>query len=198
MPVRFDLSITADSPNRTAAFRLCDEHGMQLASRQTDFKVVTASRLRGLFDLRDYLDLYVGDGDEVAAVAEIGVCIAAEVLGKEVFEKLWLSETQRTLRIQLPGATEEGNYLAAALARVPWEIARPSPYQATLGERNLLVRVVHNMQPPASQPVELAADEALRVPIWCRQRKWFERRALRRLNGYSCSLAGLLTTASAP
>ena len=54
-------------------------------------------------------------------------------------------ESQRTLRIQLPGATEEDNHLAAALARVPWEIARPAADQPTLAERNLLVRVVHDM-----------------------------------------------------
>ncbi len=163
MPTHFDLIITADYPNRTAEFRLLDEHGTQLAFRQSDFKTVTASHLQGLFDLRNYLGLYVEEGKEAAAVAEIGVCIAEEVLGEDIFKRLWESESQRTLRIQLPGATEEENHLAAALARVPWEIARPSTDQPTLGERNLLVRVVHDMQTPASQPVELAPDEALRV-----------------------------------
>ena len=85
------------------------------------------------------------------------------MLGREIFETLWKSESQRTLRIQLPGASQEENYLAAALARVPWEIARPSPDKPTLGERNLLVRVVHDAQAPASQPMELAPEEPLRV-----------------------------------
>jgi tetratricopeptide (TPR) repeat protein len=80
---------------------------------------------------------------------------------------LWRSESQRTLRIQLPGASLAENYLAAALARVPWEIARPGPDQPTLGERNLLVRVVHEATPdnqaPASQTMELAPEEPLRV-----------------------------------
>jgi tetratricopeptide (TPR) repeat protein len=163
MPARFSLIITADHPNRTAEFRLCDEHGAQLAFRPTDFKTVAASHLHGLFDLRNYLRLYVEEGAEVAAVAEIGVCIAEEVLGREIFLHLWTAENQRTLCIQLPGATEEENHLAAALARVPWEIARPSPDQATLAERNLLVRVVHGVPAPASLSVELAPDEALRV-----------------------------------
>ena len=48
-----------------------------------------------------------------------------------------------------------------------WEIACPSPAQPTLGERNLLVRVVHEAtldnQAPASQPMELAPDEPMRV-----------------------------------
>ena len=188
MPSHFDLIITANYLKSTAEFRLLDGHGSQVACRQTDFKAVTTSHLQGLFDLRNYLRLYVEAGKEAAAVAEIGVCIAEDVLGQEIFEKLWQSESQRMLRIQLPGASEEENHLAAALARVPWEIARPSPGQPTLGERNLLVRVVHDMQAPASQPVELASDEALRVlfvfaeargsrPLGARQ----ERRELLRL-----------------
>ena len=144
-------------------FRLHDQFGLQLACRQADFKTIAASRLQGLFDLRNYLRLYVEEGKEAAAVAEIGVWIAEEVLGKNIFEKLWQSESQRTLRIQLPGAVKQENHLAAALARVPWEIARPTLSQPTLAERNLLVRVVHDVQTPASQPVELASDEVLRM-----------------------------------
>jgi hypothetical protein len=163
MPACFDLIITADYPSRSAEFRLLDAHGAQLAFRQTNFKAITASHFQGLFDLRNFLRHYVAAGNEAAAVAEIGVCIAQEVLGAEIFRHLWASESQRTLRIQLPGATEQENYLAAALARVPWEIARPVADQPTLGERNLLVRVVHDRLAPASQPVALMAEECLRV-----------------------------------
>lgn len=190
MPTHFDLIITADYPNRTAELTLRDSAGVQLAYRQTKFEKISVSLQQGLFDLRNYLRLYVEEGKEVAAVAEIGVCIAEDVLGKEISEKLWVSKSQRTLRIQLPGAGEEENHLAAALARVPWEIARPKVDAETLGERNLLVRVVHDMTPPASTPIELAADEPLRVlfvfaeargsrPLGTRQ----ERRELMRLFG---------------
>ena len=124
MPSNFDLIITADYPSRMAELRLLDEHGMQLAYRQTDFKTIAVSRQRGLFDLRNYLRLYVEPDREAASVAEIGVCIAEEVLGADIFHTLVASGSQRTLRIQLPGATEADNHLAAALARVPWEMAR--------------------------------------------------------------------------
>ena len=188
MPSHFDLIITADYPNHTAELRLLDAHGSQLAFRQTNFKDIAASRQQGLFDLRNYLRLFVEPGREAASVAEIGVCIAEQVLGEEIFRKLWESESQRTLRIQLPGATEEENHLAAALARVPWEIARPAADQPTLGERNLLVRVVHDMHAPATQTLDLGQDECLRVlfvfaeargsrPLAARQ----ERRELRQL-----------------
>jgi hypothetical protein len=121
------------------------------------------SRQQGLFDLRNYLRHYVEPGHEQASVADIGVCIAEQVLGAEIFRSLWASEAQRTLRIQLPGASHEENHLAAALARVPWEIARPAADQPTLGELHLLVRVVHDMDAPATQPLDLGSDECLRV-----------------------------------
>ena len=163
MPTHFDLIITADVPNHTAEFRLLDAHGSQLAYRQTDFKTISVSHRHGLFNLRDYLRLYVEEGKEAAAVAEIGVCIAEDVLGEDIFKILWESKSQRTLRVQLPGASEQENHLAAALARVPWEIAKPQVDADTLGERNLLVRIVHDMHASASQPIELASGEALRV-----------------------------------
>ena len=124
MPSNFDLIITADYPSRTAELRLLDEHGVQLAFRQTDFKTIAVSRQQGLFDLRNYLRYYVEPGREAASVAEIGVCIAEEVLGADIFRALAASVSQRTLRIQLPGASAADNHLAAALARVPWEMAR--------------------------------------------------------------------------
>jgi tetratricopeptide (TPR) repeat protein len=163
MPTHLDLIITANTPSRTAEFRLNDAAGVQLAYRPTDFKTISIGHQQGLFDLRNFLRLYVEEGKERAAVAEIGVCIAEEVLGAEIFAKLWESTSQRTLRIQLPGAEDTENHLAAALARVPWEIATPKAGADTLGERNLLVRVVHDMKASASTPIELAADEPLRV-----------------------------------
>lgn len=185
MPHRFDLIITADDANRTAEFSLCDDAGVQLAYQKTAFNAIPVGQQRALFDLRNHLRLYVEAGQEQTAMADVGVCIAQTVLGQDIFTRLWTPQTQRTLRIQLPGAGDMENPLAAALARVPWEIARPKADAQTLGERNLLVRVVHDMQAPASQPIELAADEPLRVlfvfaeargsrPLGARQ----ERRAL--------------------
>ncbi len=162
-PTRFDLIITADAASHSAEFRLCDAAGVQLAYHRTDFKTLPVSQQRGLFDLRNHLRHYVEAGKEQAAVAAVGVCIAEKLLGESIFVQLWRPHTQRTLCIQLPGAGNTENHLAAALARVPWEIARPAADRPSLGERNLLVRVVHAMQAPASAPIELAAGEALRV-----------------------------------
>ncbi len=163
MPSNFDLIITADTPDHSAEFDLRDEHGVQLAFRQTDFKTIALSYQHGLFDLRNYLRHYVIEGQEAASVADIGLCIAEQALGADIFKHLWASESQRTLRIQLPGASEEENHLAAALARVPWEIARPAADKQTLGERNLLVRVVHEMKASPTTPLALKPGESLRV-----------------------------------
>ena len=168
MTARFDLVVTADYPSRTAEFRLLDGAGNQLAYRQTDFRTIPAGRQQGLFDLRDYLRLYVDEAGQRAALGEIGVCIAEQVLGKTIFGHLWAARTQRTLRIQLPGAAERESPLAAALARVPWELARPQAAAESLAERNLLVRIVHERQDPASSPMDLAPDEPLRVLFFYR------------------------------
>lgn len=159
----FDLIITTDYPSRTAELRLLDADGSQLAFRQTDFKAIPVSRQHGLFDLRNYVDHYVEPTQEAAGVAEIGVCVAEDVLGSEICRRLWESEAQRTLRIQLPGATQEHDHLAAALARIPWEIARPDHDKPTLSERNLLLRVVHGTNAPATTLGDLAKNECLRV-----------------------------------
>jgi hypothetical protein len=163
METNLDLIITANHANLTADFRLLDSAGSQVAYRQTDFKLVPVSRRQALFDLRDYLDLYAEPGRETESVAETGVLIAEQILGEEIFLRLWEPEHQRTLRIQLPGAADEDNHLAAALARVPWEIARPTMDTPSLAERNLLVRIVHDMREPATEALPLAKDEALRV-----------------------------------
>ena len=163
MKAHFDLKITANYGTRIAEFFLRDSAGAQIGYQQTDFNAISVSHQRGLFDLRNYLRLFVEPGKERAAMEEIGVCIAEQVLGKEIFTALYHATSPRTLRIQLPGASDTENLLVAALARVPWEIARPNVHSGTLGDRNLLVRVVHGMQAPTSTPIELAADEPLRV-----------------------------------
>ena len=161
---------------------------MQLAYRQTDFKTIPVGHQQGSSTCATICALYVEAGEEAAAVAEIGVCIAEKVLGAEIFEKLWESAVPAHAAHSVARARRKENHLAAALARVPWEIARPHRPGRTLGERNLLVRVVHDMQAPASQPLELGPDEPLRVlfvfaeargshPLGARQ----ERRELLRL-----------------
>ena len=184
----FDLEIKADTPSLTAEFTLKDAGGAHAGYKRTEFGRLGASRLETLFDLRESLRRLVDREKQPTALAELGVAIAKDVLGDEIFDRLWKPQSQRTLRIQLPRPDQAEDSLAAALARVPWEIARPAPNQPTLAERYLLVRVVHETGEPVSRPLELGKDEALRVlfvfgaargspPLAARR----ERRALRKL-----------------
>ena len=163
MPAHHDLIVTADSTRNLAELRLLDATGAQLAFRSVDFGAMRLSRKQAMFDLRSYLRLYVEPGHEEEEVARVGVFLAEEVLGEEIFLALWTPQNQRHLRVQLPGATAEKNPLGAALTRIPWEIARPSATRETLAERNLLIRVVHEMREPPSQPIDLGRDGSLRV-----------------------------------
>jgi hypothetical protein len=184
----FDLVIAADTANLTAEFTLKDGDGAHAGYKRTEFARLGASRLETLFDPRESLRRLVDRDKQPAALAELGVAIAKDVLGDEIFDKLWNPQSQRTLRIQLPRPDQAEDSLAAALARVPWEIARPAPNLSTLAERFLLVRVVYEAAEPVSQPLELGKDEPLRVlfvfgaargspPLAARR----ERRALREL-----------------
>ncbi len=158
----FRLVVSADSDRGIAELTLLDGAGVQLGYREVDFHSLTVSERRALFDLRTYLHLYK-PGREAESVAETGVLIAEKILGADLFLKLWESRSQRTLCIQLPGAGEEENPLAAQLARVPWEIARPEVGKETLAERNVLVRVVHDAVRPVSEPLGPSEDGCLRV-----------------------------------
>ncbi|MCP5352828.1 MAG: CHAT domain-containing protein [Chromatiales bacterium] len=162
MSALYDLSVTADSTTGQVRLHLRDPHGAEW-QRELDFQQIPLSRQLAWFDLSAYLQHYVEPQLHEAEIARIGVQIAEELLGEDLFRALWQPLSQRTLRVQLPAAGEYENPLAAQLARVPWEIARPNTRAGTLTERNLLVRVVHSMQPPASRPLQLGADECLRV-----------------------------------
>lgn len=158
----YDLSVTADSTTGRVNLHLREPHGAEW-QRELDFQQIPLSHQQAWFDLSAYLQHYVEPQLQEAEIARIGVQIAEELLGEDLFRALWQPSSQRTLRVQLPAAGEDENPLAAQLARVPWEIARPDTRAGTLTERNLLVRVVHSMQSPASRPLQLGADECLRV-----------------------------------
>lgn len=162
MPDRYTLVITTNPAAHTADLRLLDTHGRQIGYHQADFSRISASHQHGLFDLRTYLRLYVEAGQESAAIGEIGICIAEEVLGEEIFTQLWQRQDPRSLDIQLP-AFQEGDHLAAALSRVPWEIARPRPDQPSLSERNLRVRVTLAEPPGASACLSLDEKDEVRI-----------------------------------
>jgi tetratricopeptide (TPR) repeat protein len=163
MHAHLQLQIDLDPSSRGADFRLLDAHRSQIAYHQADIAALPGSRQQGLFDLREYLRKYIKEPRHEAEIAAIGVCIAHDLLGEEIFSRLWQPVSHRTLSIRLPAGDEQAHPLAAALAHVPWELARPSVGERTLAERNLVVRIQPSGDAPASEPLALQPDEPLRV-----------------------------------
>ena len=106
MSSRFHLKIAANHEDFSAEFILSDEAGVQLAYRYTDLKNIPAGHLMRLFDLRDSLHRYVLPPNREFAMAESGVCIAEDVLGAEIFTRIWTAKTPRALEIQIPGTAD--------------------------------------------------------------------------------------------
>lgn len=162
MPYDFQLSVKVAPNSQQVELILHDADGVYLASHQVDFAdgQIDLGQQRALFDLQKFVRHYTSSEQEQAALTEVGVVIAEQVLGKDVFKKLYASQGARTMRIVLPGAGADvvANPFVAALARIPWEIARPSADKPNLGERNLHICIELDHLAAANQPIALPAD----------------------------------------
>lgn len=96
-------------------------------------------------------------------IAQLGVFLGREVLGKDIFQFLYEGIQQRTVLIRLPATADDR--LAAAFARIPWEIARFDIEQEPLLARNVAIRAITGTDFPQDREIslELAANEVLRV-----------------------------------
>jgi len=129
--------------------RLENEHGQFMAHQEIRMSDHPASYWEGVFDTRRHVDRYEGSllwenaakpETEEQIVSRLGLFVGKQVLGEAIFRKLTESNVRRTLVVTLPLTSE--NLLAAAFARIPWEIARLSPDEPALMEKNLVVRVM--------------------------------------------------------
>lgn len=159
----FTLVIQPDSVSRSAELLLFGQTGEQIACHYADFRLRTLSQLHGMFDLHNFLHRYVEPEEHQHTMAELGVCIAKQILGNDIFNVLWHWQELRTLQIRLPGATESGDDFTAALVRIPWEIARPSLAEPTLAERQLRICITHAMPERAMHALPFEANDVLRV-----------------------------------
>jgi len=174
----YQLHIETDTDPQQIRFRLCDADGIQLAAQQTPLPQENPALWEGLFDTRRYVERYQGsviweDQTEPATaeqvLAQLGTFLGAEVLGHAILAALTQTTQRRTLLVRLPPTA--GNVLAAAMARVPWEIARPAPEQPALMDTNLIVRMVTADTAEADATVAAeaakvqAGQESLRVLI---------------------------------
>ncbi|ETX04231.1 MAG: hypothetical protein ETSY2_29940 [Candidatus Entotheonella gemina] len=145
----YELIVNTDSDANLVRLRLRDENGVQQAAHQVRLGDHSVADWEGLFDTRRYVGRYKGSllwGDQAKPATEaqvlerLGVFLGQQVLGEAVMSALTQTLQQRTLLVRLPATGDD--LLAAAFARVPWEIARSDLGQPALMERNLIVRVV--------------------------------------------------------
>ena len=181
MPL-FVLDVDLIPGRRALSLRLSDEHGRHVGASQVRLDDHPAAVWEGLFDVRGYLRRFAGGlrlGREAGKnekaepatpgelLARLGVFLGQHVLGGVITGALAAGIAQRTLLVRLPDLGSDP--LAAALARVPWELAwlskNGAPEGGPLFRRNVVARAVPAGTPPSSGQlaVPLGADEALRV-----------------------------------
>ena len=183
MSSNFQLAITANSKNLVADLVLKDGFGVQVAQRTVDFGRDPLRTCHDqLFDTRNWLRRHYPTSEHHGKLKEIGVVIARDIFGSEIFDALWKSRGPRTLRIVFEGADPAGN-LAAALARTPWEIARQSPESDSLAETNLRLCIGDDTKRATTDPLPLVPGEPLRIlfvfaaarssrPLAARRERW--------------------------
>ncbi|MDM8567773.1 CHAT domain-containing protein [Candidatus Halobeggiatoa sp. HSG11] len=165
------LDIETKPDEHKAVLRLRNKHGEHLAARDVTVSGEHGFEWTGLFNTRQHVELYTGrllDNNEIKSaeelLAELGVFLAEEVLGKDIFQHLYKVGERRTLLVQIPST--EGDKLAAAFARIPWEIARPSLDKSALWEdQAFAVRAITGNEIPQDREItlDLESDEKLRV-----------------------------------
>ncbi|MBI3939606.1 MAG: hypothetical protein HY315_02120, partial [Acidobacteria bacterium] len=165
--MNFELIIETDPKEAIARLRLHDQQGAQVAMSPVELAKQSPAKWEALFDTRRHVGRYAGalrdglnTGSKTAKqiLDEIGLFLGETVLGPDIMGRL-AGHQDRTLLIRLPGAA--GDPLAAAMARVPWEIARARADEPPLFERNLVIRAVTD--DPAASPPQDAESDPLRV-----------------------------------
>ncbi|MDI1482757.1 CHAT domain-containing protein [Polyangium sp. y55x31] len=148
--------------------RLLDARGVQIDAREVRLSDHPASDWEGVWDTRAHVSRVAkGPGDEARVLDEVAVFLGKAILGEAITRALAEGKRQRTLlvRIPAPGDDTKRNQLAAALARIPWELARAPGDSLRLLDRNLVVRVAFGRTADAvpSEPIEISDEEPLKV-----------------------------------
>jgi hypothetical protein len=165
------LEIQTHPTENQATLRLRDQQGVHLAAQQVKINHEHAFEWMGLFNTREHLRHYAGrllpDKQQILSknelLAQFGVFLGREVLGAEIWQRLSAGIEQRTVLIRLPATA--GDHLAAAFARVPWEIARFEDEEEPLLARNVAIRAItgNDLAEDKEITFELEANKTLRV-----------------------------------
>ena len=167
----FELRIETDAGQKVARLKLSRADGKHLGSNEIRLPGHSSALWEGLFDTRRYVERYEGsmifDDQTQPATAETLMERLAQFLGQTVLgEKIVLALAgpgRHVLVVRLP--TTDEDVLAAAFARVPWEIARLSDGTR---QQNLVVRAVTQDTAEGDVPITdparaVSQGETLRV-----------------------------------
>ncbi len=165
----YELIVTPEPEDKAVRLNLNDPDGTHKGNNVVLMREHRLSLWEGLFDTRRYVNRYAGqmrDEDDMIIeedriLKELGVFLGQKILGPEIMEELTSVRARRTLLIRIPktGGENHDNGLAAAFARVPWEIARSEENGGTLMDYNLIVRVITDDMPEPHSAVIRAADQ---------------------------------------
>jgi hypothetical protein len=199
---QFHLDVTTDQDDGVVRLNLRDDAGRHLDGHAVRLGDHPPALWEGLFDTRAHVSRYAGStrftGKPATAddlMTRLGVFLGREVLGKDVTARLHEGIRRRDLVIHLPPT--EDDPLAAAFARVPWEIARPDEDAPPLMGRNLAVRTVL-AEASDVLPEPPAADEPIRVLLVFAEDPGARPLAMRLLSSWAGPWCRLWTSLSRP
>ena len=155
MAALFILDLTTDAATRRCAFRTATAS----TSARTSWRSTRTRRRRGrACSTRGARGADEGRGGAPAQLATLGQLLGEQVLDGGIAARL----DQRRVLVRLPDPT--GDNLAAAFARVPWEIARAPGVDGTLLDRNVVVRAAPaGMEPARETAIPVEAGKPVRV-----------------------------------
>ena len=172
MPNLFLLDIETQADNYHAVLRLFDNNNVLLATNEVTVTDADAFYWQGLFDTRRHVENYANNrrvdwqSEPLSAeqlLAEIGEFLGQKVLGSAILQHVYDGIHQRTVLIRLPDT--QSDVLAAAFARVPWDVACPNQQDEPLYQKGVVVRAITKDDSLHTKQValSLANREPLRV-----------------------------------
>jgi hypothetical protein len=158
----FTLDVDTDPAARRAVLRLRDGAGVHLAAGEVDVGKSSSPLWPVLFDAGRHVRRMQRAEPAKDHIAELGRFLGEHVLGPSIAAELARGIHQRTVLIRL--ADPSADSLAAAFARVPWEIARAPGDGLTLLDRNVVVRAVPaGVEPGVETSIAIEPGKPVRV-----------------------------------
>ena len=165
----YNLTVETEPEAKVARLTLTDDAGVQKGANLVRMAEHPLSLWEGLFDTRRHVDRFAfstrDDEDQEITderiLSKLGRFLGATVLGPEIMAELTATRARRTLQVRIPGSGDDDparDALAAAFARVPWEIAESETTGRTLMDHYLVIRVITDAMPDPHRDVLAAAD----------------------------------------